>query len=511
MTTDLVALDPVSTLVSRLRAELAADFVRDRPIRVGRAPGRLDVMGGSADYTGSLVCELTLDRAATVALQGRADRQVQVFSFNLLDEHRPFTLRLPLDALARHDADTLRREFDEPGRKWAAYLLGCLFVLHERGLVDLADGRHAGLNLAVYSTVPPGAGLGSSAAVEVATMMCLVDHFGIARSSPPLRPAPSLVEAREPARGLSPLVLAGMCQAAEARVVGAPRGIMDQVTSCLGEAGSLLRMICQPHELLPPLQLPAGVRAVGIDSGVKHNVADGQYGRTRCAAFMGHRIILEKMRQMGAAAGREMSGDPMRGYLANLDPDDYKRFFRPSLPERLAGSEFTGRYGSTVQAATPVEAGTDYAVQRAVDHHVLEARRVRRFAEFLEQANSLPAAAARQRGGLLDRAGHLMYASHLSYTNDAMLGAPECDLLVDLVRRRERAGLYGAKITGGGGGGAVAVLCEAGQGADAAIAEIMAEYERRTGKRPEAFTGTSPGAWGVGTALVTSTGGSGSV
>lgn len=481
---DLLALDPVPTLLARVRAELGADVSPDAPIRVSRAPGRLDVMGGIADYTGSLVCEFPLDRAAAVALQPRGDRQVQVFSFNLFDDHKPFTLRVPLDALARADADALRREFDEPGRKWAAYLVGCLFVLHERRLVDLGDARHAGVNLALYSTVPLGAGVSSSAAVEVATMMNLVDHFGV--------------------RGkVGPLDVATMCQAAENRIVGAPCGVMDQVTCCLGEAGALLRMVCQPHDLLPPLQLPPGVRVVGINSGVKHSVGAAQYGRTRCAAFMGHRIILERMRAMGAAAGRELTGDPMRGYLANLDPDDYKRFFRPAVPEQLTGRQFLDRYGSTIDAVTRVEPGVEYAVQHAVDHHVLEARRVRRFVEFIESAAAAAPATPRQRGGMLDRAGHLMYASHLSYTNDAMLGAPECDLLVDLVRRRERAGLYGAKITGGGSGGTVAVLCDTSPAADEAVGEILREYAQQTGRTAEVFSGTSPGAWHVGASLVT--------
>ena len=480
----LTELDPVPTLLARVRAELSADFAPGVPIRVSRAPGRLDVMGGIADYTGSTVCELPLDRAAAVAIQPRADRQVQVFSFNLLDEHKPFTLRVPLDALTRGTADALRREFDEPGRKWAAYLVGCLFVLHERGLVDLADPRHAGLNLALFSTVPAGAGVSSSAAVEVATILNLVDHLGLRDR-------------------LAPLELAAMCQSAENRIVGAPCGVMDQVSSCLGEAGAMLRMVCQPHELLPPLRLPSGVRAIGINTGVRHNVGAGQYGRTRCAAFMGHRIILERMRAMGAAGGRELTGDPMDGYLANLDPDDYKRFFRPAVPERISGRAFLDSYGDTIDPVTRVEPETEYLVQHAVDHHVLEARRVRRFVEFIEQARAKPdaALAPRQRGGMLDRAGHLMYASHLSYTNDAMLGAPECDLLVDLVRRHERAGLYGAKITGGGSGGTVAVLCDEGERADAALGEIMGEYERQTGREPEAFTGSSPGAWHVGTAL----------
>src|SRR5438477_6053125 len=115
-------LEPVPTLLRRVRAELSAEFDPSRPMRVSRAPGRLDVMGGIADYTGSMVCEATLDRAAAVAIQGRPDRQVQIFSFNLLDEHLPFTFRIPLDALATRSADELRREFAEPGRSWAGYL-----------------------------------------------------------------------------------------------------------------------------------------------------------------------------------------------------------------------------------------------------------------------------------------------------------------------------------------------------------------------------------------------------
>src|SRR5690242_10008921 len=99
-------------------------------MRVSRAPGRLDVMGGIADYTGSLVCEMPLDRAAAVALQPRADRQVQVFSFNLLDDHLPFTLQIPLDSLATTPTEMLRKEFSAPGRHFAAYVAGCLHALH---------------------------------------------------------------------------------------------------------------------------------------------------------------------------------------------------------------------------------------------------------------------------------------------------------------------------------------------------------------------------------------------
>src|SRR6185436_18835951 len=119
----------------------------------------------------------------------------------------------------------------------------------------------------------------------VATMMNLVDHFAVREK-------------------IDPMKLASLCQRVENHVVGAPCGIMDQVTSLLGEENSLLRMICQPHEIQPPLRVPPGIRFVGINSNVKHSVGGPMYARTRCAAFMAHKMILETMRQMGTRAGR---------------------------------------------------------------------------------------------------------------------------------------------------------------------------------------------------------------
>ena len=480
MTANLLNREPVPTLLKRVRGELAADFGGGgKRIRVSRAPGRLDVMGGIADYTGSLVCEMPLDRAAAVALSERDDHELQVFSFNLHDEHKPFTFRIPLHALATQPLEELRRELAEPGRAWAGYLAGCLYILHEYNLVDLRDHKSKGINLALYSTVPLGAGVSSSAAIEVATMMNLVDHFDLRER-------------------LDAITLAAMCQQVENRVVGAPCGIMDQATSCAGEAGTLLRMVCQPHQLLPPLALPDNVRVVGINSNVKHSVGGGAYGRTRCAAFMAHKMILEQMRRAGKSAGRELVADPMNGYLANLDPEDYKKYFRPRLPEFMNGDEFLRDYKETIDTATKVAADEIYPVQHAADHHVLESQRVRHFVEFLEEAAEYPI----KKQSALNRAGHLMYASHPSYTNDAMLGADECDLLVQLVRDHEHAGLYGAKITGGGSGGTVAVLASTTARATAAISDIMQRYERETGNKPELFNGTSPGAWQAGTTVI---------
>ncbi|QOV91353.1 galactokinase [Humisphaera borealis] len=487
MSLSLLSQQPVPALLARLRDELAVDFAPSRPVRIARAPGRLDVMGGIADYTGSLVCEMPLDRAAAVAIQERDDRQVQVFSFNLFDEHKPFTLRIPLDALAAMPTADLRREFAEPGRQWAAYLAGCLHVLHVAGLVDLAKPSVAGLNIALLSTVPLGAGVSSSAAIEVATMSVLVDHLRISRDA-----------------SILSMDLAALCQRVENDVVGAPCGIMDQATSVAGLSGQLLRMKCQPHELLAPLAVPPNMRFVGIDTGVRHSVGGGQYGKTRCAAFMAHKIILATMKHIGAAAGRELVADPLNGYLANLDPEDYKRIFRSRLPDQIRGGEFLLKYGPTIDTATRVHPDTTYEIVHAADHHVLEARRVRKFSEFLEEANRMAPSAigSRDYGLTLDKAGHLMYASHQSYMMDAKLGSEEADLLVMLLRQRERQGLYGARITGGGLGGTVALLCERGDIQDKAIASAMADYAGKTGKTPTLFAGSSDGAWQTGSAIV---------
>ncbi len=191
----------------------------------------------------------------------------------------------------------------------------------------------------------------------------------------------------------------------------------------------------------------------------------------------------------------------MSGYLANLDPEDYKRFFRPQLPRQITGKEFLARYGSELPT---LNAGLDpagiYPVQQEADHHVLEARRVKNFAAFLESAAT--ATDPRQRGLLLDKAGHLMYASHLSYSNDAMLGSEETDLLVDAVRKHERAGLYGARVTGKGSGGTVAILADQSDRATQAIEQIMSEYDFKTKRKPEAYWESSPGTWEFGTVIV---------
>jgi galactokinase len=201
--------------------------------------------------------------------------------------------------------------------------------------------------------------------------------------------------------------------------------------------------------------------------------------RARVAAVMAHRLILKKMRDMGTAAGRTLVADPMGGLLGRLDSTDYKRWFRPYLPELLRGSDFLNAMDEPLPPNLRVDADMDYPVRGIADHHVLEALRVRNFCRFIEEANPLHPDDP-NRGVLLDKAGHLMYASHQSLSGDARLSIEQADVLVRLVRQRERAGLYGARLAGNGCGGLVAVLCEDNDRATTGLADVLMAYTEQT-------------------------------
>ena len=149
----------------------------------------------------------------------------------------------------------------------------------------------------------------------------------------------------------------------------------------------------------------------------------------------------------------------------------------------MSGAEFLARYKGITDPVTSVRPAHSYPVRRATRHPVCEHARVKAFAEILKHWQGGKQAAA---------LGELMYQSHKSYAACG-LGSPGTDEFVRLVRATGAgARLYGAKITGGGSGGTVAVLghCEAG----AAIAAITQEYARRTGYQPLVISGSSPGA-----------------
>jgi len=437
---------------------------------VARAPGRLDVMGGIADYSGSLVLQLPIAEATLVALQCDDSRSLTIVSLtNHPSREVAFTMSLAdfeqNGEIVPYELTRNRFLADERHR-WAAYVAGVFLVLmRERGV-----RFDRGARLLIASCVPEGTGVSSSAAIEVAVMSAASAAFNLN------------LEARE---------IALLCQIVENAVVGAPCGVMDQMTVACGEPDRLLALLCQPAELLSGVPLPVGLSVWGLDSGVRHSVGAGHYGSVRTGAFMGYRIIADlanlKVVQNPAGQTLKILDDRWHGYLANLTPSEFEQDFAARLPETTTGADFLRLFAGTTDAVTRVHPELIYAVRQPTAHPIYENFRVRFFAELLH------APATERRSQLL---GELMYQSHASYSACG-LGSEATDLLVKLVRNVGPArGLYGAKITGGGSGGTVAVLGR--RDAEAGVLDIARQYERQTKNGCAVFAGSSPGSAAFG-------------
>jgi galactokinase len=448
-------------------------FDRNADITVARAPGRLDVMGGIADYSGSLVLELPIAEATLVALQKQSSPDLRIVSL-LENETRSVSFEMPLSDLQRDGepisyAEAKRYFARSPKDHWVAYVAGVFLVLMRERQVRFSHGA----NLLISSRVPEGKGVSSSAALEVATMTAVAAAFDIA---------------------IAPRELALLCQRVENFVVGAPCGVMDQMTSACGEAGQLLALVCQPAELLGTIPIPDGLGVWGLDSGVRHSVGGGDYGSVRVGAFMGYRIIANAAGLDAKLVGDKVTIDDRRwhGYLANLTPYEFEVDFVPLLPETISGEDFLARYGGITDTVTCIDPDRNYGVRAATAHAVYENFRVNRFADFLRNSD-----AAERSAEVL---GNLMYQSHASYSACG-LGSEETDLLVRLVRESgPTRGLFGAKITGGGSGGTVAVLGRAD--AEEVVREFAGEFEKATGHAPYIFSGSSPGSASFGHLVV---------
>ncbi len=463
----------VERLLSRLRSPGANDFSTlhdlidpNGPLAIARAPGRLDVMGGIADYSGSLVLQLPLACAAFVAVQRSPRPTIRIASFSNdvgQGENRWFETDVrQFTAAVEHGYDAVRLCFPRgTPDHWVAYVLGVLAVLLRECNVRLDDG---GLSIAIDSHVPEGVGVSSSAAVEVATMTAAATVLDVE------------LEASQ---------LALLCQRAENRVVGAPCGVMDQMTAACGWADRLLMLRCQPADVLGYRDIPRQISFWGIDSRIRHTVSGTDYTAVRVATSMGYRMIAD----MVSFAVRELGDghvavDDLRwdGYLANISPSEFEMYFAGRLPEVIGGRQFLDHYGGTTDVVTQVDPTRQYRVRQATGHPIYENFRVAAFAELL---------AREPIEDVAELLGELMYQSHASYSSCG-LGCEETDLLIELVRNAgTAAGLYGAKITGGGSGGTIAVLgrWDAGE----AVEAIARQYAEQTGRTPTVFSGSSDG------------------
>ena len=365
------------------------------PTVVARAPGRIEFIGNHTDYNAGTVLGAAIDRGITVAARLRPDA---VFTF-VSDNGAPATTVR---------GRPLARQADQAA--WVNYPLGVIAALEARGMPALA-----GLEMAVVSDLPPGAGLSSSAAFELSTALAAsaLQGFTISRED---------------------LVKAG--REAENQFVGVPCGILDQGVSGFGKTDNLVHIDCRGPEF-SLVRMPAGVRFWIFNTHKKHALVDSLYA-TR------HKECMEATRLLKATK-------PAAQWLADFSP-----------------AEFAAAAGS------------------------LPADAAKRAKHVVEEIARVEAMGAVLKSGDLAGAGRLLFASHESSRTLFENSTPELDFLVATLRGVP--GVYGARLTGGGFGGAVMAMTDA-HFDTAAAARVADAYAAKFSDRPDVLAcATADGA-----------------
>ncbi|XP_030551692.2 L-arabinokinase-like [Rhodamnia argentea] len=493
----------------RERKAAAGLFNWEEDIFVTRAPGRLDVMGGIADYSGSLVLQMPIREACHVAVQRNHPSRHRLWKHALARQQARGQGPTPVLQIVSYGSELSNRgpTFDmdlsdfmdggkpisyekakeffarDPSQKWAAYVAGTVLVL----MTELGVCFKDSISLLVSSAVPEGKGVSSSASVEVASMSAIAAAHGL---------------------HITPRDLALLCQKVENHIVGAPCGVMDQMTSACGEANKLLAMVCQPAEVIGLVEIPSHVRFWGIDSGIRHSIGGGDYGSVRIGAFMGRSIIKYTASTMLSGTlsnGNGTNQDELEedglelieneaslDYLCNLSPHRYEALYASMLPESILGETFMEKYADHNDPVTIIDHKRTYGVRASARHPIYENFRVKAFKALLTSASS---------DEQLTALGELLYQCHYSYSACG-LGSDGTDRLVRLVQemqpsrlaKHDDGTLYGAKITGGGSGGTVCVVGRNCLRSSQQILEIQRRYKNATGYLPFVFEGSSPGA-----------------
>ncbi|MCI3272520.1 galactokinase [Streptomyces cylindrosporus] len=245
------------------------------PEGVWSAPGRVNLIGEHTDYNDGFVMPFALPHTAVAAVSRRADGVLRLHSADV----EGGVVELRLDDLA-----------PESDRNWTAYPAGVVWALREAG------HPVTGADVHLASTVPSGAGLSSSAALEVVIALALNDLYEL---------------------GLPRWQLARLCQRAENVYVGAPTGIMDQTASACCEEGHALFLDTRDlSQKQIPFDLAAeGMRLLVVDTRVKHAHSDGEYGKRRAGCERGAALL-------GVDALRDVPYDGLDDALARLGDDE---------------------------------------------------------------------------------------------------------------------------------------------------------------------------------------------
>ena len=266
-----------ATIASNLRKSFRELY--GEPARVYRAPGRVNLIGEHTDYNDGFVMPVAIDLGVWVAIAPRVDRKLLVRSINFAD-----TVEVALEAKAPRARN-----------HWSDYVQGVAVILARAGC------RLQGANLLIRGDVPIGAGLSSSAAIEVATALALLDNSGLVTDR---------------------VELAKLCRSAENEFVGARVGIMDQFASCCAQAGRALFLDCRSldYRLLP---LPPNVSLVTCNTMVKHRHASGEYNSRRAQCEEGVRLLSRSLPSIRAL--RDVTAEELERHGHNLPETIRKR------------------------------------------------------------------------------------------------------------------------------------------------------------------------------------------
>ncbi|MER6681717.1 galactokinase [Streptomyces olivaceoviridis] len=268
-------------------AERFAELYGAGPEGVWAAPGRVNLIGEHTDYNDGFVMPFALPHQAVAAVSRRDDGVLRLHS----EDVEGGVVELRLDALA-----------PQTDREWTAYPAGVVWALREAG------HEVTGADVHLSSTVPTGAGLSSSAALEVVIALALNDLYDL---------------------GLQRWKLARLCQRAENVYVGAPTGIMDQTASACCEQGHALFLDTRDlsQQQIPFDLVAEGLRLLVVDTRVKHAHSGGEYGKRRAGCEKGAALL-------GVDALRDIPYDGLDAALARLgDEEEVIRLVRHVVTE----------------------------------------------------------------------------------------------------------------------------------------------------------------------------------
>lgn len=446
-------------------AELSSRLPQGEARFVSRAPGRLDIMGGSAAHTGSLALTTSLSDCAYAAVQPRDDGMLWLAPTqpSATNGDRPITI--PIDRLRGADA-------------------ACADDLSDAGLGSDAKCVIAALAGLLGAGVLPDAARGLS----VATLSTLDDYGDVGRDAC-LIGAVAAATAAAFGGAFDQTLAVDMFRAIRSDRLSLAVAASDVVAGLMGIPSALLQIRNDPCAYAGATEVPEGVTLVGADCGVVHPHVDVKNEQTRAAAVMGLTLIDRIIRHDGLA---DLQWD---GHLSRVSMNDYVERFRDRIPTKLTGADFIEKFGMPDESLCRIDPKSTYKVRSRTEHQIYEHARAVQFYECLSRA-----ARTRDDRALME-AGELMYASHWSYGQRCGLGSIETDLLVNLIRRHgEDAGIYGAKITGRGCGGVVAVLMRDDERTRTALDGALEDYRLQTDRPSVLLTGSLAGALPAGVA-----------